>query len=577
MNINGARSLNPWKMAVSLLEFMGKKKCVLLLALISLMLCAPRLGGPLDFRYDGGVYYILGTSLAEGKGYRLLNEPGEIQAVQYPPLFPCIIAVHQLLLRSKEPWLAGVSLNFTFCGLFLAYAVAIYCFARRYCTPFYSFLSAFVCLLDEHAYFFASLCFAEIPFALITILFMLANRRRNSPAYFALTALLAMAAYLLRGPGIALLAAWVIESLFKREFKAVFMRTALAAIPVIFWTTYIARVEAGPEYKNPAYGYQRAAYQHYNVSYAKNMACLDPFKPELGKTSFRELVRRSGRHAVLGLSKVGEAITARVDLIDWEPWRALLRSCGLDRLEYVDFEEIVHGWLSLLVVAGMAGLFVKGDRIVWLYALGSFAVICLSPWPRQFNRYLMPVAPFIAVAFFLSLQAFGDYCALSRRVTWRRIGRVFAGIVLFLLVVPELFFVYKNYGKRLNEITNAYHGGGEHTYRLHYFSGKWRDYDLAVEWLKKNARPTDIVATTNPHWVYLRTGLRAVLPPFEPDPVMARDLLASVPATYVVIDNLTFLDVSRRYAAPVARKFPRDWQEVFTTPGGVSVYSRRKF
>ena len=51
-----------------------------LLGLLVVALWLPRTSGPIDLRWDGGVYYVLGTSLAEGKGYRLLNEPGEIQA-----------------------------------------------------------------------------------------------------------------------------------------------------------------------------------------------------------------------------------------------------------------------------------------------------------------------------------------------------------------------------------------------------------------------------------------------------------------------------------------------------------------
>ena len=63
----------------------------------------PRRSGPIDLRWDGGTYYILGTSLAEGKGYRLLNEPGEIAAIQYPPLLPAIVALHQQVLGTSEP------------------------------------------------------------------------------------------------------------------------------------------------------------------------------------------------------------------------------------------------------------------------------------------------------------------------------------------------------------------------------------------------------------------------------------------------------------------------------------------
>ena len=63
------------------------KDTVVILVLLVVVIASwiPRLNSPIDLRFDSGVYYTLGTSLAEGKGYRLLNEPGEIAAVQYPP------------------------------------------------------------------------------------------------------------------------------------------------------------------------------------------------------------------------------------------------------------------------------------------------------------------------------------------------------------------------------------------------------------------------------------------------------------------------------------------------------------
>lgn len=36
---------------------------------IALLVWLPRLSGPIDLRYDGGVYYLLGTSLAQRHGY----------------------------------------------------------------------------------------------------------------------------------------------------------------------------------------------------------------------------------------------------------------------------------------------------------------------------------------------------------------------------------------------------------------------------------------------------------------------------------------------------------------------------
>ena len=77
-------------------------------------------------------YYILGTSLAEGKGYRLLNEPGEIDEVQYPPLLPAIVAVHQLVLGTSDPTTVGRWLRLSSFLIFLAYACVVLRFLRSY-------------------------------------------------------------------------------------------------------------------------------------------------------------------------------------------------------------------------------------------------------------------------------------------------------------------------------------------------------------------------------------------------------------------------------------------------------------
>ena len=96
------------------------------LLVLSVAIWLPRLRGPIDLRWDGGTYYVLGTSLAEGRGYRLLNEPGEIEAVQYPPLLPAIVAVHQWILGSSDPMIVGHWLRLTFFVMFLVSVLATY-------------------------------------------------------------------------------------------------------------------------------------------------------------------------------------------------------------------------------------------------------------------------------------------------------------------------------------------------------------------------------------------------------------------------------------------------------------------
>src|SRR3977135_4002793 len=85
--------------------------CAIVLLLVWVGVWIPRLKGPIDLRWDASTYYVLGTAIAEGKGYRLLNEPGDIEAVQYPPLLPLIVAAHQRVLGTSEYIKVGSALR----------------------------------------------------------------------------------------------------------------------------------------------------------------------------------------------------------------------------------------------------------------------------------------------------------------------------------------------------------------------------------------------------------------------------------------------------------------------------------
>jgi hypothetical protein len=143
---------------------------VVLLLGLSLLIWVPRLGGPIDLRWDGSVYYILGTSLAKGEGYRLLNEPGEPQAIQYPPLLPALVALHQRALGTSEHELVGQWLRLSYSLIFTFYVLSIYVLARKYLTPGYSFLVALITALYVDTIYHSDLLYTEIPFALVTIL-----------------------------------------------------------------------------------------------------------------------------------------------------------------------------------------------------------------------------------------------------------------------------------------------------------------------------------------------------------------------------------------------------------------------
>ena len=191
----------------------------------------PRHRGAIDFRLDAGVYYVLGTSLAQGSGYRLLNEPGSIQAVQYPPLVPAIIALQQKLLGSSDPLVTGRALKLLWFAFFLLFIVLAYCCLRLFFSVAWAFAGALLCILNAQLCFYSNQCSAEIPFAVLSGLFVLVYRKGLVGG--ALAAVLAVAAFFCRTIGIALFGAWIVDALLRRQFRRAALQSAIAIICVV--------------------------------------------------------------------------------------------------------------------------------------------------------------------------------------------------------------------------------------------------------------------------------------------------------------------------------------------------------
>ena len=194
----------------------------------------------------------------------------------------------------------------------------------------------------------------------------------------------------------------------------------------------------------------------------------------------------------------------------------------------------------------------------------------ITPWPGQFERYLAPLTPILALALLLALLALRDRLRSSAMPWARRLAPKLLVLVLAGVLGQESFAIYKVYTKQHLDA-----GGVQHEQRLFFYTPAWRTHDAALDWLRGRVQPEDVIATSTPHWAYLKTGAKAVLPPFEADVRTARQLLEEVPVRYLVIDSLEFVDVTRRYAAPVAREYAREWQLIYASLDSTSRIYRR--
>ncbi len=533
----------------------------MVLGLLVVALWVPRIQGPIDLRWDGAVYYVLGTSLAEGKGYRLLNEPGEIQANQYPPLLPLIIAAHQIALGTSDPLVVGRVLRLSSFLAFATYIFAIYALLRRHLSGAYAFFGTVVCLLNVHTYFLSDLCFPEMLYGLLTVGFLLVYSREKRWPAPACAGAFAITAFALRTAGIALFMAWIGEGFVRRQWKTAIIRVVIAALPVVGWVSYVQYVETSAEYQRPAYSYQRADYMFYNVSYARNVSLNDPFDPDLGYSTLSDRIERYVHNVVQVTRYIGESVSSSRRV--WEIEREeISKQFGIEAGPQWIVDVPLFA-LGCLVLFGTGVLATQGHLMIPLCVLSSISVICLTPWPAQFNRYLVPTVPLLALSL---CTAIVWVLAQSRQPPlsiWRGVVRVLTCSVVVGIALQQIATIEAVYAKRHQPVQYQTRQGDTVGYRLFFYMDAYRALDSGVDWLMAHAKPSDVIAVSMPHWVYLRTGNKTVMPPFESDPIKGEQLLESVPVTYLILDEGLAID-SKRFMKGVVEGFPDRWKRVYS-------------
>ena len=540
--------------------------CIALLCLLVLFSWLPRYRGPIDLRWDGGVYYVLGTSIADGKGYRLLNEPGEIEAIQYPPGLPAIVAIHEMILGSNDPALVGIWIRRSWLLMSLLYIASVFLLSRIFLPRGYAMLLALTCLLNYQMCFLSTLCFAELPFALTSTLFGYLYFRQKQGVISRIGAgSAAVASYLLRTIGIALLLAWILDAALRREFRKASVRAAIAAVPIFLWLFYVHSVESGEHYKRPFYAYQRAPSMFYNVSYATNVALKSPFKPEKGFATTQDLVNRYVHNLGIISSSLGEAVSANEDPF-WDGQlmkiNRLIRPLALP--EWLLTCTLI--FLALTVICGIGWMLWRRQSLIPIYLSTTILAICTTAWPGQFARYLAPAEPFLLLASFGCLLELGRLIRL--KFPSSSLGSAIPlAIVLLMLAESAVSWISGNRhfcDKAVYEDVK----GAVREYRLFHYAGAASSAQTGLKWLVAHADRRAIVAVSMPQWVYLKTGLKTVMPPLDPDPQKAQQLIDTVPATYFILDKLAMESYfNERFSGLVANS-PGKWRLVCAGPRG---------
>lgn len=526
----------------------------------------PRARGPIDLRWDAAVYYTLGTSIYQQHSYRLMNEPGEIRATVYPPLLPMLVAAHQAVLGTTDVVVVGRWLRATFWLFLIAYFIVAYILLRSSLPIGWATIGIVLCALQWYPYWLSDRCYADLPFAIAAALFFLYTRSGAGGTVG--SGLAAVAAFLLRSAGVALLIAWVVERAVALDWRSATARAVVAALPILGWQGYVVWVEHSAEYRSPAYPYQRAAYNIYNVSYSHLTALRDHRHPDHGVATTGERVVRFFTNAALFPVALGGAVSAREE--QWDGLMERIKNVpGIGRVIPWRTIPLVLGTLSLLIALGLLTQISAGNPSITV-ALGVNAVVlCLMPtsFLYELPRYLAVFAPALTLALLQGVRLMLSACPV-------RPLRVGISVLLGLVVALQIVVLAELFVSDSREVIYPEWLGHRVDYRLFTYDDIARGQDRAIDWLNQHSRPGDIVVSSSPGWVYLRTGLRTVMSPMDSEPATVQHLLEAVPAAYVLVEGPKSLGGD--YLAPAIEQFSDRWEVVVSDPEhDVAMYARR--
>jgi hypothetical protein len=411
---------------------------------------------PAGVFYDDGAYVVLARALAEGHGYRALNLPGAPPGVHYPPGYPALLSLVWRAtgdVAAAVPWMKA--LNAALMAVAAA-LLALYASARLALPPAVAAAAAALPLLTVPALAVSTVLFSE-PLFLVLMLsaLLVADAPRLTPAGAAAAGLLAGAATLARGLGLAVLVG-VAYAAWRRGRREGALASVAAAALVLPWGAWVAtRAPAVPPLLRG----------HYGNYVGEWLAAAGPTPAAHLPALLRE------------------------NVLEWLRFWGTVLAPGLPLL----LRTAVA--VAALWAAARGAWAARAQHPALAPTLAAYAAVTLL-WPFTPDRYLVLLVPWVAA---LGAAGLADPLrALARALPDERARRRSRLVLLVLgaaLLANVVRFQALGYRARGWEVPQRRAAEA---------------LEPIVAWVRANLSPEEVVATDGEPLVYLYSGRRAV-------------------------------------------------------------------
>ena len=439
---------------------------------------------------DSAVYVVLAEALTSGQGYTLLSHIGDPAHVQYPPIFPLLLAPLVYFFGRQPGPMQAMLLTFT-----LASLLAIYLFLRHREGAKKALLITAVVGISPAFFSYSHQLMSEIPYLCFSFLALHFLCRYTQESRWvtgsgAAAVVFIILAYLSRSIGFALLLTAAFALLFLKPAGRIQHR--LVAVGIVVICTLPA---LGWSIRNTAVAHSVSTRSYADTFIAKNEFAADEGIVE----SPTDLLPRFRRN----LSAYGYGAVALLFPF-LRPTREPLVTAAILGL-------VVLGFVSHL-------RYRKDGAEVYVAAYGLILLLFPSP---VVPRYLLPLFPF------LLLYVIGGLETLIYPLGKRLGGWAFVALATTLLVANSASAA----------TVSAVQQGG------------LADYRSMATWLKDHTPPESVVLSRKPTLLYLWGHRKGAKFPYTTNAHSVLQVICDKHVNYVVRDS--FSPVTARFLAPV--------------------------
>lgn len=401
---------------------------------------------------DNAEFVVLARSILQGEGLSYINGPVPVPSSKYPPGFPLILTIPELISPGNLNLMKSVSIFFF--ALVVPLTWTLVC---KVDSEEMAWLVTGCVLASTQLLSFSHMILSEMPFTAFSLAALLilikAEDLTDDRRAAALIGLAIVLSYYIRSIGIALIAGAIASQFLSGRHKRGLLLIGATVVLVLPWM-----LSSG--------------------DYFDQLIHVNPYQSEQGLAVSTDglLDRLSVNGSTYGFSHVPNTLTPTLGFAQDSGWHL----------------KIIAILLDLLIVYFVVSRLRWGRQSVIGIYLGAYLGVVLL-WPAVWSdiRFIVPAIPLL---FYAVLRATKELLASAHQEKTGRWACVGLGVLMFSLNASA---------SRLQFTENA------------PYSDAWQHYYDAAAWARLNTRPDAIIACRKPFLMHVATGRTTVYYPWE--------------------------------------------------------------